>query len=73
MSAERSPERRRVGDIALDQLTVADSAAMAGGEIVVDNHAIAGAVESLARMGADIAGAPRDEDAAPVSGQWIST
>ena len=61
---EGPANRRDVGDIALDELAVADGFAMPGHEVVEDDDPIAGAVQRLAGMAADVAGASGDQNAA---------
>ena len=73
MAAQRAPHRRHVGDVAFDELAVLDRLAVAGDEVVEDDDAVAGAVQRLGRVAADVAGAAGDEDAARVSGQWRNT
>ena len=49
----RSRTARDIGDVALDELTIADGLAMPGDQIVERNDPVAGAVERLARVAAD--------------------
>jgi len=44
-----------------------------GDEIVEDDDAIAGLVQRLGGVTADVSGAAGDEDAPPVTGQWKNT
>src|SRR5262249_18400797 len=67
---QRRAQRREISDIANDEVAVLHRRAMTGDEVVVDDDAVAGAVQRLRRMAADVSRAPRDEDAAPISAQW---
>ena len=63
MAAQRAPHRRHIRDVALDQLAVLDGLAVAGDEVVEDDDAMAGLVQRLGGVAADVAGAAGDEDA----------
>jgi hypothetical protein len=65
--------RRDVGDVALDEVAIADRIAMPCHETVEDDYPIAGAMQSLAGMTADVASPSRHENAARFSVQWKST
>ena len=73
MTPERAPHGLQVGDVALDQIAVANRGAMAGDEIVEHHDRVAGAAQRLARVAADIAGAAGHQNAARISGQWRRT
>ena len=70
--AQRLPDRRQVGDVALNQRSVANGLAMPRDQVVVDHHVVAGPVEGLGGMAPDIASAACDQDAFAFSGQWTS-
>ena len=62
-----------VGDVADDERTVEGGLPVAGREIVVNHHLMAGLPQGLGGMTADVAGASGDEDdVSVVSGQWSS-
>ena len=71
--AKRLAHGAHVGDVALDELAVLDRVAMAGDQVVEDDDAVAGALQRLGGVAADVAGAAGDEHRARVSGQWRNT
>jgi nucleoside-diphosphate-sugar epimerase len=62
-----------VGDVALHELAVADGVAVARNQVVVHDDLVAAAVQRLAGVAADVAGAAGDQDRPRLSGQWRST
>ena len=68
--AQRRAQGRDIGDVADHQLAVLDGAAMPGGQIIVDDDAIAGALKNLGGVAADVAGAAGHEDSLQASAQW---
>ena len=73
VAAQRVAERRDVGDVADDQIAVLHGGTMAGDEIVVHDHAAAGAVQRFRGVAADVAGAAGDQDGARATVQWRNT
>ena len=67
--AQRLAHCGDLGDVAAHELTVADRLAVAGEQVVVDDHFVAGAAERLRGMAADVAGPAGHEHAARLSGQ----
>jgi hypothetical protein len=60
--ADRRAQRHGIVDVAADQGSPLHGPGMPGVQIVVDDRQVAGARERLARMRADIAGAPRHQN-----------
>ncbi len=67
---ERAADRVDVRDVAFDEVAVLHRVTVPRDEIVVDDDAVAGAVERLRRMAADVPGAAGDQHRARFSGQW---
>ena len=59
---QRGGEARWVGDVALDELEAAGQAAMAGGEVVVDDDVVAGTPQRAGRVAADVTRSAGDQD-----------
>src|SRR5439155_4629910 len=70
---QRVADRRAIGDVTRDERSVLHRFAMTGDEVVEDDDRVAGAVQRLRRMAADVAGAAGHEDGAPATGQWRNT
>ena len=70
---QRVADRRAIGDVTRDERSVLHRLAMTGDEVVEDDDGVAGAVQRLRRMAADVAGAAGHEDGAPATGQWRNT
>jgi hypothetical protein len=73
IAAQRAPYRGDVRDVAFNELAVPDGLAMTGREVVEDHDAMAGLMQRLGRVAADVSGAAGDEDAARLSVQWRNT
>ena len=65
--------RPGVRDVAFNQRAIADSLTMAGHEIVEHDDRVAGALQRLAGVAADVPRSPRHQDRGAISGQWRST
>ena len=64
MAPQRAAHGGDVGDVAFDQLAELHRVAMPGDQVVEDDDAVAGPVQRLGRVAADVAGAAGDEDGA---------
>ena len=65
VAAQRAPYRRHVRDVPLDQFAVPDGLAMTGHQVVEHDDAMAGLLQRLGGVAADVARAAGDEDASP--------
>ena len=69
--AQRLAHGIDVADVAFDERTAERRLAVAGRQVVVDGHAVAGGAQRLGGVTADVAGAAGHEHLTRVSGgQW---
>ena len=64
---------RHISDLAFDEVPVANRGAMARNQVVENDDPVAGPMERLGGMAADVAGASGDEDGPPSTVQWRNT
>jgi hypothetical protein len=67
--AKRTAHGVDVANVAFDERSAQRGLPMSGGQIVVDDDAVAGPAKCLRGMTADVTGAARDEDCSS-GGQW---
>ena len=68
--ADRGADRRGVEDVSLDQITELHRGPVSRDQVVEHHDAVAGAVQGLGRVAADVAGPAGDEHGARASAQW---